>query len=388
MTDNVRTMGERPMQVEATTIDAELGVLSQSERWLADARGRVAALAAQYPAPAEIETERGYRDAKANRAAARKDAKQLDDERKRMTRDMDDALKRFREDVKDVLTPLTELDAAYKEALDAYEERWAKGRLAELSEEYEAYAPDLMPLVPMERLLALRGSERGKAWLARGTTLAAAKASLCAAIDQVAADEQTLAGSVDPEDLEAAKADLFTTLDLGSALRTARARADQRERVRRLEEERRRREEEQRRIEAEMAERRARQERERQEREEAARRAAAAIEEADPAVTAHAAGGTVFVADRPAPAPVPAPAPMPYEPPAIIERPAPPAPDPTLAHIAESMGQPAPGQVPPYLMCCYGSQADAAAFKELCSQRGMKPTVRPTGGRVHRIVAR
>ena len=371
-------------QVEATTIDAELGILSRSEMWLADARGRVAALAAQYPAPAEIETERAYKDAKANRAAARKDAKELDDERKRMTRDMDDALKRFRADVKDVLTPLTELDAAYKEALDAYEERWANERLAELSEEYEGYAPDLMPLVPMERLLALRGSERGKAWLARGTTLAAAKAAMLAAIDQVAADEQTLADSVDPEDLEAAKADLFTTLDLGSALRTARARADQRERVRRLEEERRRREEEQRRIEAEMAERRAQQERERQEREEAARRAAALVEEADPAVTAHAAGGSVFVADSPEPAP----APMPYEPPAIIERPAPPAPDPMRAHIAESMGQPAPGQVPPYLMCCYGTAADAEAFKAWCAGRGVKPTVRPTGGRIHRITAR
>ena len=369
-------------QVEATTIDAELGILSRSEMWLADARGRVAALAAQYPAPAEIETERAYKDAKANRTSVRKDASQLDAERKAMTREMDDALKRFRADVKDVLTPLTELDAAYKEALDAYEERWAKERLAELSEEYEGYAPDLMPLVPMERLLALRGSERGKAWLARGTTLAAAKASLCAAIDQVAADEQTLADSVDPEDLEAAKADLFTTLDLGSALRTARARADQRERVRRLEEERRRREEEQRRIEAEMAERRAQQERERQEREEAARRAAALIEEADPAVTAHAAGGTVFVADRPEPAPIP------YEPPAIIERPAPPAPDPMRAHIAEAMGQPAPGQVPPYLMCCYGTAADAEAFKAWCAGRGIKATVRPTGGRIHRITAR
>lgn len=371
-------------QVEATTIDAELGILSRSEKWLADARGRVAALAAQYPAPAEIADEHAYSAAKSNRTSVRKDASQLDGERKAMTREMDDALARFRSDVKDVLLPLTQLDAAYKEALDAYEKRWAQARTEELRALYEEYAPDLMPLVPMERMLALRGSEKGKAWLARGTNIMAAKAALKAAIDQVAADEQTLADSVDPEDLEAAKADLFTTLDLGSALRTARARADQRERVRRLEEERRRREEEQRRIEAEMAERRAQQERERQEREEAARRAAALIEEADPAVAAHAAGGSVFVADSPEPAP----APMPYETPAIIERPAPPAPDPMRAHIAESMGQPAPGQVPPYLMCCYGTAADAEAFKAWCAQRGVKPTVRPTGGRVHRITAR
>lgn len=371
-------------QVEATTIDAELGTLSRAEHWLADARGRVAALAAQYPAPAEIADERGYKDAKSNRASARKDAKQLDDERKAMTREMDDALKRFRSEVKDVLVPLTELDAAYKQALDEYEERWAQERLEELRATYEEYAPDLMPLVPMERLLALRGSERGKAWLARGTNIMAAKAALTAAIDQVASDEQTLAGSVDPEDLEAAKADLFTTLDLGAALRTARARAEQRERVRRLEEERRRREEEQRRIEAEMAERRRQQEEERRrleleriERErESQDELAALIEDADPAVTARAIGGSVFVADR---------APAFYEPPAIIEQP---APDPMRSHIAEAMGQPAPGQVPPYLMCCYGRQADADAFKAFCEGRGMKATVRPTGGRIHRIVAK
>ncbi len=356
-----------PIKVEAEVVETDISPLARSEQWLAQARERVAGLAAQYRPPEEITDDAGYKDAKAARASARRDAKELDDERKRMTREMDDALKRFRADVKGVLEPLTAIDVAYKEALDAYEERWGQQRMQDLLDAYEEYAPDLMELVPLDRLIALRGSERGKAWLNRSTNLVAAQAALRAAIDQVAADEQTLAASVADEDLEAAKADLFTTLDLGSAIRSAQARAEQRERVRRLEEERRRREEEQRRIEAEMAERRARQERERQEREEAARREREAA----------------------AAAPAPVPGPVPYEPPAIIEPPqAMPVPSPLLEHVAETMGQPEPGKVPPYLMCAYGSSQDAAAFRTFCTNRNIRATVKPTGGSTYRIVRR
>lgn len=305
-----------PIEVEATTIDEGISPLARSERWLADARDRVAELAAQYRVPDEITTDRAYKDAKAARASVRKDAAALDAERKAMTRELDDALKRFRSEVRGVLEPLTDLDEAYKAALGAYEEQWAAQRRLELLEAYEEYAPDLMPLVPLDRLIERWGSERGRAWLNRSTNVVAAQDALRAAIDQVAADERALQGTVDPEDLEAAKAELFHTLDLGAAMRAAQLRAEQRERVRALEEERRRREEEYRRIAAEEPE---------------------------------------------------------------------PEPSPLLQHVAETAGQPDAGEVPPFIMCCYGSRADADAFRLWCERRGVKATVRPTGGAVHTI---
>lgn len=303
-----------PIEVEATPIDDGISPLARSERWLAAARGRVAELAAQYRVPDEITTDRAYKDAKESRASVRKDAAALDAERKAMTRELDDALKRFKADVKGVLEPLTELDVAYKRAIDEYEREWSSNRRAELVEAYEDYAPDLVPLVPFDLLLARHGSASGKGWLNRSTNVEAAKASMRSAIEGIASDERTLEGSVDAEDLEAAKADLFSTLDLGQAIRNATARAEQRERVRALEEERRRREEEYRRIAAEE-----------------------------------------------------------------------PGPSPLLQHVAEAAGQPDAGSVPPYIMCCYGSRADADAFRLWCERRGVKATVRPTGGAVHTI---
>lgn len=292
-----------PIEVEATPIEEPgLSTLARSERWLADARDRVGELAAQYRVPDEITTDRAYKDAKESRASVRKDAATLDAERKAMTREMDDALKRFRSEVKGILEPLTDLDEAYKAAIGAYEELWADQRRLELLEAYEEYAPDLMPLVPLDRLIEKWGSESGRAWLNRSTNVVAAQDALRAAIDRVAADEQALQGAVDPEDLEAAKAELFHTLDLGAAMRAAQARAAQRERVRELE--------------AKREERR------------------------DPE----------------------------------------PAPSPVLEHMAEAAGQPDPGEVPPFIMCCYGSRADADAFRRWCETRGIRATVRPTGG--------
>lgn len=346
-------------EVEAVTIETDMSPLAKSERWLAEARGRVAELAAQYRPPETIEGEREYKDAKAARSSVRKDAQELDGERKRMTRAMDDALKQFRSDVKDVLTPLTDLDVAYKRALDDYEERWGMERRAALQEAYDEYAPDLVPLVPLDRLVTRYGNERGKGWLMRSTNVEAAKAALRAAIDDVAACEATVADSVDPEDAEGAKADFFASLDVGAAIQRAHARAEQRERVRRLEEERRAREAEYERL---------RQEAERAERERAEAEMAEAQRAWDEA-------GERLEERMEAPAPA-QPMPMPQAP----------APNPMLGHIADTMGQPAHGAVPPYVFCAYGSAGDAAAFRAWCEQRGIKATVKPTGGMVYRIV--
>lgn len=366
--------------VQATVIEESISPLARSEQWLAQARARVTELAAQYRVPEEILTDKDFKDAKASRTAVRKDAKELDDERKRMTREMDDALKRFRADVKGVLEPLTELDAAYKEALDAYEERWGQQRRRDLEEAYEEYAPDLMELVPLDRLIARHGSERGKGWLNRSTNVEAAKADMRAAIDAIAQGEQTLERSVDEEDLEVAKAHFFSTLDLGQAIQTAQARADQRERVRRLEEERKAREEAYRRtLEAERAAKEA----------EAARKAEEERQRAEREA-----------ANKPPQAPQAPQAPqVPYEKPTLLSReeaaaewaattPDMPVPNALRESVADAMGRPDPGKVPPYLMCCYGTQADADAFRVWCQQRGVKATVKPTGGRVYRITAR
>lgn len=341
-----------PEKVDAEVIESDLSPLAASEIWLAGARERVAELAAQYRVPGEIVTDREYKDAKQSRAAVRKDAAAIDAERKATTRAMDDALRKFRDGVKDVLEPLTELDVAYKAALDAYDERWGQERRQALQDAYDEYAPDLVPLVPLDRLIAKFGSDRGKGWLMRSVNVEAAKAGLRGSVDSIAAGERTVEGAVDPEDAESAKADYFSTLDAGQAIQAAQARAEQRERVRRLEDERRAREQ----AEAQArAEQRARQEAEQDEPEDQPLATGAVMSPAEAVQAWQATTPNV------------------------------PTPRPLVEHVAASMGQPDPGKVPPYLMCAYGTRADADAFKLLCEQRGMKPTIRPTGGSIFRI---
>ncbi len=322
-----------PELVEAEVLEEGLAALSGSEEWLARARERVAAIVARYHVPERLESDRDYKDAKANLAEVRRDMRDLDGERKRMTREMDDALKRFRAAVGDVLEPLRAVEDAYAAPIGDYEERWVAERRSALAEEYQDYAPALMDLVPLERLITLLGSEKGKGWLQRQTNVEAAKAAMRAAIDQVAHDEDALAQTVAAEDLGAAKAVLFTTLDLGAALREAQERAAQRERVRRLEEERRAREQEQARVEALMA--------------------------AEPAP------------DPMGPAPAPAGLTIPEQ-------------------LAVGRGRPMPGEpVPDYVFCGYGTQAQAEAFVAWCREHGVeRRAMLPTHGRQFKLTTR
>lgn len=343
-------------KVDAEIIEEGISPLSKAELWLAGARSRVSEMAAQYRVPEEIADEGAYKDAKSSRAAVRKDAAELDAERRRMTREMDDALKRFRDDVKGVLEPLTELDVAYKAALDEYEARWGAQRRAELQEAYDEYAPDLVPLVPLDRLITRYGSEKGKGWIMRSTNVEAAKAGLRGAIDSIAAGERTVAASVDPEDLEGAKADYFAHLDLGRAISDAQARAEQRERVRRLEEERRAREAEYRRLEEER--------RAAQEAAEAARAAQAAQTPTEEPEAPQSAPqrpvetGSVVSREEAA---------------ALWEQTTPNMPKPSIVEqVAITMGTPGADEVPPYVFCGYGTKAQAEYFAEFCRRNGIK----------------
>ena len=223
------------MDVEAKVIDTEIATLSKAEEWLAKASERVAERCELYKPPTEITSEAQYKDARSSRAACRKDAAEIDNERKAILRDMEDALKKFKSEVKDVLSPLTDLDAEYKRVLDIYDEGLKTQRFLELSEEYEGLAPDLVPVVPLERIIEHYGNERGNVWLNKSTNVMAAKAMLGEAIYKIADGERLLTETADASDLDELKTIYFNTLDVHATLIEARRRKEQRERVAELE---------------------------------------------------------------------------------------------------------------------------------------------------------
>lgn len=234
-------MADEVIEVEATPIEQELTIPTRAEKWLAGVSKRVAERRAQYKPPKRIESEQQRKDCVNSRASVRKDAAEIDAERKAMLRDAEDALKQFKSSVKDVLTPLTDLDAEYKRLLDEYEEAWRTQRIIELSEEYEGIAPDLVELLPFERLMEHFGSESGKVWTNRTTNIMAAKQMLGEAIYVIADAERTIREQMEgfgDDDVKSALTFYFDTLDLQKALSNVRHMREQRERLARLEAER------------------------------------------------------------------------------------------------------------------------------------------------------
>ena len=223
------------MDVEAKVIDTELATISKAEEWLAGASERVAERCELYKPPAQITTEAQYRDAKAARTQCRKDANEIDNERKALLRGIEDELKKFKSEVKDVLSPLTDLDLEYKALLDSYDEMLRVNREIELVQEYEAIASLLVDVVPFEKVVERYGSERGKVWMNKSTNVVAAKQMLADAVEDISEKERSIDALVPDEDRDEVKALFFSTLDLNAALAAARRLKEQRERVIELE---------------------------------------------------------------------------------------------------------------------------------------------------------
>lgn len=220
-------------EVVATPIDPP-ELLGEARRWLADARLRVATVAGEYGAR-PVDRPGEYQQEKRERSALRKEIAAIEDERRGMTRSVKEAIKVFEAGARDVLAPLVAIDGEYKDALDEWDRKCDALRRERLGEAYAEYAPDLVPLVPFDRL-SEKFSKEGK-WYLRSTDEGKALMSLRSCVAAVAKGEQTIASLDWLTDEERAdlKAEYFSTLDLSQSLRSAQQRAEQRRRVDELE---------------------------------------------------------------------------------------------------------------------------------------------------------
>ena len=228
-------------QVEAHVLDDELAPITGLDAMVATITSQAAVLAEQYR-PHEISGEDDYKDSKRARAQARKDIAALKSDYSAQMKVIRDAVKDADARIKAAVAPLDAIDAVYKHEIAAYDDAWRAMRVATLEATYADYAPALMPLVPIRRIIERYGSDKGADWLQRSMGIVRAKELLCDAIDRIADGEKLVEASVGQEDLEAAKADYFSCLDANGAISRAEEQARQRERVRQLEAERRERE--------------------------------------------------------------------------------------------------------------------------------------------------
>lgn len=347
---------EEAVAVEATIIEKDVQKVSDFGFWLGKMQVKASELASKHEVR-EIADEAAYAEAKKARTEVRRLREDIDSARKAKLRDIEDALKALKQQVKDVIAPLDELDAAYKAALDAYDEARAYERSLMLAERYQDMAPALADMLPYFRLAELADPE--SRWLARTVDdKKAVELMEHAASKAVEGYEAIGAMGLPEEDVTAIRAEYFRSLDLAAAMARAQELKAERERIAEFE-----------------AERRAA--------EEAAR---AEAEAAQP--IANEAYEAAAMADEPAPIEI--------HPPVHVseaqswakgEDPNPQVqvdgtrPETIQAEVAHAAALPMDEDVPPIALVAYCTEAQRAGLVTYCKQHGIRGFFRPTNGR-------
>lgn len=264
------------VEAEAEPLDPP-EVITGADRWLAEQRARVEAIAEEYR-PHEIASGQDYRDSKRARASARKEIKAVEDARRAQVGAIKDAVRGFEAEVRDLLAPLTGIDAEYKQALAAWERLVVDSRTQAVEAWYMGQGGVVVDAVPF-RALWDRYAAEGK-WGLYGTNEVAIQEDVTRRVRAIEADLASIdAQPLDEGERMALKQDYLSTLDMGEAMGRAAERRRQREA---LEEAERRRAEAER-ARRERAEREEAREREEAERAERARRERAGLGPEPPA---------------------------------------------------------------------------------------------------------
>lgn len=235
-------MQEKPIKLEAQVIDESSPIkLAAADKFLSSA---VALIAKREKAgdliPYEVTSEELYAQAKRDRASIRQDIAALDAERKSLTKAIDDVLASFKARSKTTLAPLSETEQHLKEQINAWDLGRQARRRAHLEEFYEDFAPDLVPLVPFEKLEEVYScADPKRKWYLKSTGDKAAEESLEAAVKEIADKEQSIGLlPYSAEVKKEVKQLFFSTLDLAEAIRQVQKAQEQREHLEALERER------------------------------------------------------------------------------------------------------------------------------------------------------
>ena len=141
------------VKLEATLVEPEKGIQSN----IAALQAQCLDMAEEMRGAQPIHTPDEYKEAEAMRAAVRKAAKQVDDERKRVKVAWTAPLTTFEASVKGALAPLSEVEGEWDKAIKSYEARARAAKRGRLQAYWEEAYPALAlcvegePLVPFDR---------------------------------------------------------------------------------------------------------------------------------------------------------------------------------------------------------------------------------------------
>ena len=196
-----------------------------------DLEARVRAMVADFEgAEYDLTDQSAIRDAKRHRTYLNGIAKQIEERRKAVKREYMRPYEDFDKRAREVAKIATDVADGIKAQLDEAEENRKAAKLGELRGHYEEFAGLLAPVVPYERL-------HDPKWLNKGCATNKAFAELDEKVEKLASDWESLKSAFgETEYYDVAERELFSTMDLGSAIAAAQTAKTQAERIAALKE--------------------------------------------------------------------------------------------------------------------------------------------------------
>ena len=196
-----------------------------------DLEARVRAMVADFEgAEYDLTDQSAIRDAKRHRTYLNGIAKQIEERRKAVKREYMRPYEDFDKRAREVAKIATDVADGIKAQLDEAEENRKAAKLGELRGHYEEFAGLLAPVVPYERL-------HDPKWLNKGCATNKAFAELDEKVEKLASDWESLKSAFGgTEYYDVAERELFSTMDLGSAIAAAQTAKTQAERIAALKE--------------------------------------------------------------------------------------------------------------------------------------------------------
>lgn len=162
--------------------------------------------------------------AKTSRTEVNRVAKAIAAERIRVEKAYMAPFQSFKDRCMDLEGRLKATSADLKKVVDAGEEKRRAQRRIDLQAAYEELAPLLVPVVPLDALM-------DPTWLNKSCSLPKATGELSGKLSEIAAGWDTIKEAVDGDYLALAERTLFSTLDVGAALREVKSAKDAAERI-------------------------------------------------------------------------------------------------------------------------------------------------------------
>ena len=212
---------ETPIEVDATVLEEDIPArITKMSAFLAES----AQIVERHKADGELEpmvpkTDEDDKQNRRIRTGIRKDIQHIRNTGDEIMQPVLAFVDRYKSERAQLLKPLTDADKAYKASADAWAEGWKSRREQYLSGVYQDFAPDLMPLVPLAKILEVYAEkDPKKKWFNKSTSERDLENAFCAAIEEIAKREALIDGMpYTDEEKAAAKRYYFETLDLQAA---------------------------------------------------------------------------------------------------------------------------------------------------------------------------